>query len=232
MTSYNSTETAHFSENMGFSLSLSLALSLSLPFVLFSIFSPTLSPSISLLPLSLYLYLSSLSLSLSLHSMYISLLCLSFPPCPLMCFLSPLPGQENNRAPELKYNKDVTVRAGDDAILTCIFTYYSKEGWVVKYQEFFLPILIPEKEPVFLFSMLSAKQRKLPGTIFIRSLVWRGSWLRIEPGTSRAWSQHSTTRLSKRRYIEGWRWRSSMCLWIKKQIYGTMFKLSHSSSNH
>ena len=35
------------------------------------------------------------------------------------------------------------------------------------------------------------------GTIFITSLVWRGPWLGIEPGTSRTRSQHSTTRLSR-----------------------------------
>ena len=34
---------------------------------------------------------------------------------------------------------------------------------------------------------------------FITSLVWRGPWLGIEPGISRTRSQHSTTRLSKRR---------------------------------
>ena len=34
---------------------------------------------------------------------------------------------------------------------------------------------------------------------FITSLVWRGPWLEIEPGTSRTQSQHSTTRLSRRR---------------------------------
>ena len=38
------------------------------------------------------------------------------------------------------------------------------------------------------------------GTIVITSLVWRGSWLGIEPGTSRTRSQHYTTRLSRRRY--------------------------------
>ena len=37
------------------------------------------------------------------------------------------------------------------------------------------------------------------GAIFIMSLVWRGPWLGIEPGTSHTWSQHSTTRLSRRR---------------------------------
>ena len=38
------------------------------------------------------------------------------------------------------------------------------------------------------------------GTLFITSLVWRGPWLWIEPGTSRTRSQHYTTRLSRRRY--------------------------------
>jgi len=31
------------------------------------------------------------------------------------------------------------------------------------------------------------------GTIFITSLVWRGPWLGIEPGTSRTRSQQYTT---------------------------------------
>ena len=38
------------------------------------------------------------------------------------------------------------------------------------------------------------------GTIIISSLLWRGPWLGIEPGTSRTQNQHSTTRLSRRRY--------------------------------
>ena len=38
------------------------------------------------------------------------------------------------------------------------------------------------------------------GTIFITSLVWRGPWLGIEPGTFRTRSQHYTTRLSRRRF--------------------------------
>ena len=36
------------------------------------------------------------------------------------------------------------------------------------------------------------------GTIFITSLVWRGPWLGIEPGTSHTRCQHYTTRLSTR----------------------------------
>ena len=39
-------------------------------------------------------------------------------------------------------------------------------------------------------------------TIFITSLVWRGPWRGIEPGTSRTRCQHSTTRISRRRYFK------------------------------
>ena len=38
------------------------------------------------------------------------------------------------------------------------------------------------------------------GTIMISSLLRLGPWLGSEPGTSRTRSQHSTTRLSRRRY--------------------------------
>ena len=38
------------------------------------------------------------------------------------------------------------------------------------------------------------------GTFFITSLVWRGPWLGIEPGTSHTRSQHTTTRISRRRF--------------------------------
>ena len=61
------------------------------------------------------------------------------------------------------------------------------------------PIFILQKEPVFLFLVLPAKTRELvfpfqcsvlnkgtTGTISITSMVWRGPWLGIEPGTSRA----------------------------------------------
>ena len=38
---------------------------------------------------------------------------------------------------------------------------------------------------------------------FLTSLVWRGPWLGIDPGTSCTWSQHHTTRLSRRRSLTG-----------------------------
>ena len=62
-------------------------------------------------------------------------------------------------------------------------------------------ILILEKEPVFPFSMLSDEQGN-SWYHFITSLVWRGPWLGIEPVTSRTRSQHSTTRVSRRRWIK------------------------------
>ena len=51
----------------------------------------------------------------------------------------------------------------------------------------FIYLFLKERASVFLL-MFSAKQGKY---CFIMSLVWLG----IEPGTSRTWSQHSTTRL-------------------------------------
>ena len=67
--------------------------------------------------------------------------------------------------------------------------------------------------PLHLFSYLNSWERAstfpfecsvlnkgTTGTIFLTSLVWCGHWLGIEPGTSRTRSQHSTTRLSRRRY--------------------------------
>ena len=46
---------------------------------------------------------------------------------------------------------------------------------------------------------VECQKKGTTGTIFITSLVLRGRWLGIETGTSRTWSQHSTTRLSRRR---------------------------------
>ena len=64
----------------------------------------------------------------------------------------------------------------------------------------YFPILILEKEPVFPFSMFSSKQGNY-WYYFITSLVWRGPWLWIEPGTSRNRYQHYTTRLSRWRLL-------------------------------
>ena len=66
---------------------------------------------------------------------------------------------------------------------------------------FIFPILILVKEPVFSLLECSVLNKGTTGTIFITSLVWRGPWLVIEPGTSSTQSQHYTTRLSRRRFI-------------------------------
>ena len=73
-------------------------------------------------------------------------------------------------------------------------------------------IFYPRFYPLHLFSYLNSWERAsifpcecsvlnkgTTGTIFMKSLVWRGPWLGIEPGTSRTRSQHYTTRLSTRR---------------------------------
>ena len=56
-----------------------------------------------------------------------------------------------------------------------------------------------ERASIFPFEC-SVLNKGTTGTIFITSLVWRGPWLGIEPGTSRTRCQHYTTMLSRRRY--------------------------------
>ena len=56
-----------------------------------------------------------------------------------------------------------------------------------------------ERASIFPFEC-SVLNKGTTGTIFITSLVWCGHWLGIEPVTSCTRSQHSTTRLSRRRY--------------------------------
>ena len=78
-------------------------------------------------------------------------------------------------------------------------------------------IFYPRSYPLHLFSYLNSWEKASifpfecsvlnkgsTGTIFITSLVWRGPGLGIEPWTSRTRCQHSTTRLSRRRYL--WHW--------------------------
>ena len=59
-----------------------------------------------------------------------------------------------------------------------------------------------ERASIFPFEC-SVLNKDTTGTIFITSLVWRGPWRGIKPGTSCTRSQHSTTRLSRRRSL-GW----------------------------
>ena len=74
-------------------------------------------------------------------------------------------------------------------------------------------IFYPRFYPLHLFSYLNSWERAsifpfecsvlnkgTTGTIFVTSLVWRGPWLGIEPGTSRTRSQHYTTRLARRQF--------------------------------
>ena len=74
-------------------------------------------------------------------------------------------------------------------------------------------IFHPRFYPLHLFSYLNSWERAsifpfecsvlnkgTTGIILITSLVWRGPWLGIEPGTSCIRSHHYTTRLSRRRY--------------------------------
>ena len=57
----------------------------------------------------------------------------------------------------------------------------------------------------------------ITGTIFITSLVWRGTWLGIERGTSCTRSQHSTPRLSRRRFFISLIWKS---VWPQTLVQG------------
>ena len=75
-----------------------------------------------------------------------------------------------------------------------------KDFYTRSYPLHYFLILILEKEPVFPFQCW-VLNKGTTGTMFITPLVWRGPWLGIEPGTSRTRSQHSTTRLSRRRYL-------------------------------
>ena len=53
----------------------------------------------------------------------------------------------------------------------------------------------------FFIPATTAKTSELLVPFFITSLIWHGPWLGIESWTSRTRCQHSTTRLSRRRYI-------------------------------
>ena len=80
----------------------------------------------------------------------------------------------------------------------------SKDFYTRSYPLYYFLVLILEKEPVFPFQCW-VLNKGTTGTIFIKSLVWRGPWLGIEPGTSRTQSQHSTTWLSRRRCCSYWK---------------------------
>ena len=87
------------------------------------------------------------------------------------------------------------------------FTILATTANDLRLQKYFYPKCYPlhfnsiwiEKEPVIISLSVD---KGTSGTIFITSLVWRGPWLGIEPGTSRTQSHHSTTRLSRRDLLQ------------------------------
>jgi len=58
-------------------------------------------------------------------------------------------------------------------------------------------LVVCHESVLVLFLRIQALYRKKH---FIMSLVWRGPWLGIEPGTSCTRSQYCITRLSRRRW--------------------------------
>ena len=89
-----------------------------------------------------------------------------------------------------------------------VFSSPPQRPMTFDFERFFYPIFYP----LYLFSYLNSWERAsifpsecsvlnkdTTGTIFITSLVLRGPWLGIEPGTCRTRSQHYTTWLSKKR---------------------------------
>ena len=96
-------------------------------------------------------------------------------------------------------------------------------------------IFYPRCYPLHLFSYLNSWDRasmfpfecsvlnqSTTGIIFITSLVWRGPWLGIEPGTFRTRSQHYTTRLSRRRWRLLWKnilWETRVCAFCWNHTY-------------
>ena len=75
----------------------------------------------------------------------------------------------------------------------------SKDFYTRSYPlQYFFYLNLWERASIFPFQCW-VLNKGTTGTIFITSLVWRCPWLGIELGTSRTRSQHSTTRLSRRR---------------------------------
>ena len=64
--------------------------------------------------------------------------------------------------------------------------------------QYFLILILEKVSQYFPFECW-VLNKGTTGTIFITSVVCRGPWLGIEPGTSCTRSQHFTTRLSRRR---------------------------------
>ena len=79
-----------------------------------------------------------------------------------------------------------------------VFRFYHPNHQILSFILF--SYIISWEKPVFPFLMLSALMLSAKqGNYLYHSLEWRGPWLGIEPGISRTRSQHSTTRLLRRR---------------------------------
>ena len=74
----------------------------------------------------------------------------------------------------------------------------SKDFHPRSYPLHFLSYLYSSKRASISLFQFWVLKKGTTGTIFKTSLVWRGPWLGIEPGSSRTRNQHSTTRLSMR----------------------------------
>ena len=95
-----------------------------------------------------------------------------------------------------------------DFCRSCVFSSLPQQPMTSDFEGFLSQIL---SITFFVLSSFFRKSQYFPvqcwllnkgttGTIFITSLVWPGPWLEIEPRTSPTLSQHSTTRLSRRRF--------------------------------
>ena len=89
----------------------------------------------------------------------------------------------------------------------------------------FIWFIFWERANIFPFEC-SVLNKGTTGTTFITSLVWRGPWLGIEPGTSRTRSQHCPTRLSRRRlskcYLNNIHFQigsTPPCYWLNIYVY-------------
>ena len=90
-----------------------------------------------------------------------------------------------------------------------VFSFPPQQLMTSDFERIFYPRFYPlnwfsylnywERASIFLIEC-SVLNKGITGIIFITSLVWRGSWLGIKPGTSRTRGQHYTTRLSRRRF--------------------------------
>lgn len=78
--------------------------------------------------------------------------------------LTVLSSKKSDRSPEIRYNKDVTVVAGDNAELTCIFTYYSSSQEPLQINWFFKGKPVSVDGAVVYGEKITLKKVLLPST--------------------------------------------------------------------